>query len=29
MEPLDYDESYGMAVEAYICGLSALRMAAS
>jgi Tetracyclin repressor-like, C-terminal domain len=29
MEPLDYDESYSMAVEAYIRGLSALRMAAS
>jgi hypothetical protein len=28
MEPLDYGESYGMAVEAYIRGLSALQMSA-
>jgi hypothetical protein len=28
MEPLDYDESYDMAVEAYIRGLSALQMSA-
>jgi hypothetical protein len=28
MEPLDYDENSSMAVEVYICGLSALQTAA-
>jgi hypothetical protein len=27
MEPLEYDESYGLAVEVYIRGLSALQAA--